>query len=156
MLPTGIWYDRYSTEARILVTRRSRVWTVILLAALLVAPLVAGPWILGEVTNLFITLIAVYGLYVTVGMAGQINIAQSAFVGVGAFAWFMLGLKTGWSVRQEEDLPAGATETLSLYVYHQAFQVFRMGTAAAAGLFLIAVAVIASGISFATIGRHRF
>ena len=29
---------------------------------------------------------AVLGLHVTVGMAGQINIAQSAFVGVGAFA----------------------------------------------------------------------
>ncbi|MBX9587735.1 MAG: branched-chain amino acid ABC transporter permease [Hyphomonadaceae bacterium] len=41
---------------------------------------------LGVFTHLFITLMAVYGLYVTVGMAGQINVAQSAFVGVGAFA----------------------------------------------------------------------
>ena len=35
---------------------------------------------------MFITLMAVYGLQVTVGMAGQINVAQSAFMGIGAFA----------------------------------------------------------------------
>jgi multiple sugar transport system permease protein len=52
--------------------------------------------------------------------------------------------------------PAGATLTLSLYVYDQAFQFFRMGTAAAAGLFMIAAAVIASGITFAAVGRGRF
>ncbi len=40
----------------------------------------------GVATQTFITLIAVLRLHVTVGMAGQINIAQSAFVGVGAFA----------------------------------------------------------------------
>jgi len=52
--------------------------------------------------------------------------------------------------------PAGATETLSLYVYHQAFQFFRMGTAAAAGLFMIAAALVASGIAFVTVGRSKF
>lgn len=52
--------------------------------------------------------------------------------------------------------PAGATETLSLYVYHQAFQFFRMGTAAAAGLIMIVVAVLASGAAFATVGRRKF
>lgn len=85
MRPTGIWYDRYAREAQVLETRRSRLYGLALIAGLAVLPLIAGPWLLGEFTFLFITLIAVYGLYVTVGMAGQINIAQSAFVGVGAF-----------------------------------------------------------------------
>ena len=48
-------------------------------------PLVSGPYVLGVAAEAFIALIAVLGLHVTVGMAGQIN-AQSAFVGVGAFA----------------------------------------------------------------------
>lgn len=86
MRPTGIWFASYAAEARILETRRARGWTVALAAGLIALPAVAGPWLLGEFTHLFITLIAVYGLFVTVGMAGQINIAQSAFVGIGAFA----------------------------------------------------------------------
>ena len=58
----------------------------LLLAALLAAPLASGAYVLGVAAQGFIALIAVLGLHVTVGMAGQINIAQSAFVGVGAFA----------------------------------------------------------------------
>lgn len=85
MRPTGIWFDSYARESRVLETRRSRLFGLALLVLLAVVPLTAGPWLLGEMTFLFITLIAVYGLYVTVGMAGQINIAQSAFVGIGAF-----------------------------------------------------------------------
>ncbi len=85
MRPTGIWFDSYAREARVLETHRSRIWLLLLLAFLLCVPSFAGAWFLGEMTHLFITLIAVYGLFVTVGMAGQINIAQSAFVGVGAF-----------------------------------------------------------------------
>lgn len=86
MLPTGIFFESYSAETKVLKTRRSRYWLAGLVAALLVTPLIAGPYLLGEITYLFITLIAVYGLFVTVGMAGQINIAQSAFVGIGAFS----------------------------------------------------------------------
>lgn len=86
MLPTGIHPTSYAHEARVLATGRSRAWLAILAAALLVWPIAAGPYMLGVFTHMFITLMAVYGLYVTVGMAGQINVAQSAFVGVGAFA----------------------------------------------------------------------
>lgn len=86
MLPTGIHFETYAAEARILKTTRSRLWAAALAAALMAAPLVVGTYLLGVLTDMLITLIAVYGLYVTVGMAGQINIAQSAFVGVGAFS----------------------------------------------------------------------
>src|SRR5690554_5650410 len=85
MRPTGIWFDTYTAEARVLETRRSRLFGLALVAGLMSLPILAGPWLLGEFTFFFITLIAVYGLCVTVGMAGQINIAQSAFVGAGAF-----------------------------------------------------------------------
>lgn len=86
MLPTGIHFERYAAEARILKTRRARIWAAALVVLLLVMPLFAGNYLLGVFTHMFITLMAVYGLFVTVGMAGQINIAQSAFVGIGAFA----------------------------------------------------------------------
>lgn len=86
MLPTGVHFRSYAAEARILKTTRSRAWAGALLVGLLAAPIVASTYLLGVATETFITLIAVYGLFVTVGMAGQINVAQSAFVGVGAFA----------------------------------------------------------------------
>jgi branched-chain amino acid transport system permease protein len=86
MLPTGIHSQSYAQEARILKTGRSRFWLLLLVAGLMLYPLHAGPYMLGVFTHMFITLMAVYGLYVTVGMAGQINVAQSAFVGIGAFA----------------------------------------------------------------------
>ncbi len=85
MLPTGVNFATYAGEARLLKTVRSRVLLALLLAALMVAPLTSGPYVLGVAAQGFIALIAVLGLHVTVGMAGQINIAQSAFVGVGAF-----------------------------------------------------------------------
>jgi branched-chain amino acid transport system permease protein len=86
MLPTGIYFETYAGEARLLKTVRSRVSVVLMVIALLAVPLVSGAYVLGVAAQAFIALIAVLGLHVTVGMAGQINIAQSAFVGVGAFA----------------------------------------------------------------------
>lgn len=86
MLPTGIRFDTYGGEAGLLQTGRARIGVALLIAGLFILPLFSGPYLLGIGTQMFISLIAVYGLYVTVGMAGQINIAQSAFVGIGAFA----------------------------------------------------------------------
>lgn len=86
MLPTGIKFDSYAAEAGFLRTGRARTGLLLIVAMLVLAPLWSGPYLLGIATQMFITLVAVYGLHVTVGMAGQINIAQSAFVGIGAFA----------------------------------------------------------------------
>jgi branched-chain amino acid transport system permease protein len=86
MLPTGIYFETYAGEARLLKTVRARVAVALLVIGLLAVPLVSGAYVLGVAAQGFIALIAVLGLHVTVGMAGQINIAQSAFVGVGAFA----------------------------------------------------------------------
>lgn len=86
MLPTGVNFATYSAEATVLKTTRARVLLLLLLVGLFAVPVVSGAYLIGVATYMFITLIAVYGLHVTVGIGGQINIAQSAFVGVGAFA----------------------------------------------------------------------
>lgn len=108
MRPTGLWYSTYAAELRVLETRRSRLFLLALIAALIGVPLTAGPWLLGELTYLFISLIAVLGLFVTTGMAGQVNIAQSAFVGVGAFTTAKLSMM-GWPVWAT--IPAAALVT---------------------------------------------
>ncbi len=51
--------------------------------------------------------------------------------------------------------PAGATQTLALYVYNEAFQYFRMGTAAAVGMLMIGAALVGSGVSLAFAGKQR-
>ncbi len=52
--------------------------------------------------------------------------------------------------------PAGATETLSLFVYNQAFQYFQMGVAAAAGVLMIGAALMVSGVAVFSVGRDKF
>ena len=108
MLPTGVHFESYAAEARILKTTRARVWMLVLVVALMALPAVAGPYLLGQMTYMFITLMAVYGLYVTVGLAGQINIAQSAFVGVGAFVTAKL---SGYDVPFYVAIPVAALAT---------------------------------------------
>ena len=108
MLPTGVHFENYAGEARILKTTRSRVWLLVLVIALVALPATAGAYLLGKMTYMFITLMAVYGLYVTVGMAGQINIAQSAFVGVGAFVTAKL---SGYDVPFYVVIPVAALVT---------------------------------------------
>src|SRR5580692_2977844 len=85
MLPTGIHFKTYGSEAALLKTTRARVGVALLVVGLALLPLVSNDYLHGIGTQMYITLIAVLGLHVTVGVAGQINIAQSAFVGVGAF-----------------------------------------------------------------------
>ena len=42
--------------------------------------------VIGMMNVIWITVIAVVGLQINVGYAGQINMGQSAFMGVGAYA----------------------------------------------------------------------
>jgi branched-chain amino acid transport system permease protein len=86
MLPTGVRFGTYATEGRYIHTRLQALWFVAFLLALGILPHVVGLYVTGVLTVMFITLMAVYGLQVTVGMAGQINVAQSAFMGIGAYA----------------------------------------------------------------------
>ena len=51
--------------------------------------------------------------------------------------------------------PARATETLALYVYDEAFQFFRIGTAAAVGVMMVVVALLCSGVSLGVAARPQ-
>lgn len=138
MLPTGVHSETYAHEARVLRTSRSRAWLLVLIAALLAFPLAAGPYMLGVFTHMFITLMAVYGLYVTVGMAGQINVAQSAFVGIGAFTAAKL---SGYGVPFYLVLPAAALATGAVSV------VFALPAARVKGFYL-ALTTLAAQVVF--------
>jgi len=86
LLPTGIRFANYAVEARYIHTRPQALWFAAFLVGLAFLPQILSLYVTGVLTSMFIILIAVYGLQITVGTAGQINVAQSAFMGVGAFA----------------------------------------------------------------------
>jgi branched-chain amino acid transport system permease protein len=92
MLPSGVFFETHRQELGLVRTTPQRLWLVAFVLALFAVPLLASPYLLGAATILFISLIAVYGLQITVGMAGQINLGQSAFVGIGAYATAKLSL----------------------------------------------------------------
>lgn len=63
------------------------VWLMVfLIAALAALPFYGGGRAIGIGITMGITMIAVVGLQLTMGYAGQVNLGQSAFMGVGAFA----------------------------------------------------------------------
>ncbi len=86
MLPSGTFFESHAREAALLRTGPQRIAAVVLVLVLVLAPLLLGRSQIGLATLVGISVIAVMGLQITTGMAGQLNLGQSAFVGIGAFA----------------------------------------------------------------------
>lgn len=76
----------------------SRAWLSIAVILVLIAlPFFGGGRVIGIGITMGITMIAVIGLQLTMGYAGQVNMGQSAFMGVGAFAAGFCVSKLGFS-----------------------------------------------------------
>lgn len=86
MLPSGVYFENFAQERRHLRTGPQRAWAIAFALFLLAVPWLVNDYLLGIATVAAIALVAVLGLHITVGMAGLLNLGQSAFVGVGAFA----------------------------------------------------------------------
>jgi branched-chain amino acid transport system permease protein len=78
---------------RLLLVRGAEILLFALLGALPLA--VANPYVLGLLTLLAIYGIALIGLDVTVGYLGQVNLAQAAFIGIGAYVAGILTTRYG-------------------------------------------------------------
>ena len=85
MLPSGVFFQSYAGERAWLRTGPQRIWLVAFLISLAFIPWLFDDYFVGVLTQAGITLLAVLGLQITVGMAGLLNLGQSAFVGIGAF-----------------------------------------------------------------------
>lgn len=85
MLPSGVHFKDHAEELRFLRTGPQRAAMVLLAILLAAFPFVASTYVVGLAITVAITVIAVAGLQITVGMAGLLNLGQSAFVGIGAF-----------------------------------------------------------------------
>lgn len=95
MDPSGIFFTNYAGDRSLIRTRAQWISLLVLMLALASAPWWASDrWIsIGYTT--FITAVAVIGLQICTGYAGQINLGQSAFMGVGAYG-AATAMGAGW------------------------------------------------------------
>ncbi len=77
---------RYRDSFALLRHADQRVLYGLLLAALLLIPLFATPFLLGELTYVFILCVASLGLMTLTGFTGQVSLGHAAFVAIGAYA----------------------------------------------------------------------
>lgn len=96
MDPSGIFFTSHAGDRSLVRTRAQWISLVLLLLVLATLPWWASErWIsIGYAT--FITAVAVIGLQICTGYAGQINLGQSAFMGVGAYG-AALAMMAGWN-----------------------------------------------------------
>jgi len=85
-LPAGVFAQTYDEDQALVRTRPQWYWFVALMIFLSILPYFGGGRVIGMMNTIWITLIAVVGLQINVGYAGQVNLGQSAFMGVGAYA----------------------------------------------------------------------
>ncbi len=85
----------YADDFRLLPHARQRFWYGLLLAALVAAPWLLSPYWLSQISFILIYSIAGLGLMVLAGFAGLMSLGHAAFLGVGAYTQAVL-TSHGW------------------------------------------------------------
>lgn len=96
MDPAGRFSTDYSSDAALMRTRPQFVALVVFCVLLLAFAFVASPRSLSVLTSIMTAAVIAIGLQITTGYAGQVNLGQAAFAGVGAYCTAFLAQR--WSV----------------------------------------------------------
>ena len=99
MLPSGKLTKKFDEDIAIIRTKTHWLWVAIGLIFLLTIPLYAPADWLTWLILLNVTIIAVLGLHILVGMCGQVSLGHAAFVAIGAYATAIFTSRIGgwWS-----------------------------------------------------------
>lgn len=95
MDPAGVFATTYERDQALVRTRKQAAWLVVLLLFLVALPWLVGPRIVATGTVMLITAVVVVGLQINTGHAGQVNLGQAAFMGVGSYAAAVLAIRLG-------------------------------------------------------------
>lgn len=90
---TTISSTNRATELRRVPPRHSAgkwVWALVVVLAVIIAPLVLSPYLTGIVILTAITSVPIASLTMLFGYAGQVSLGQAAFYGVGAYIYAIL------------------------------------------------------------------
>jgi branched-chain amino acid transport system permease protein len=93
--PSGVFFTRYEDDSALVRTRAQWIALALFGAALLLLPWVASPRLVAVANLMYVTAIVVVGLQLTTGYAGQVNLGQAAFMGVGAYGASVVEVKLG-------------------------------------------------------------
>lgn len=86
MDPAGVFATSFERDQALIRTRGQWIALGLFLVALIVLPHLLGPRLVAISTNMLIMAVVVVGLQINMGYAGQVNLGQAAFMGVGAYA----------------------------------------------------------------------
>src|ERR1700746_3225420 len=82
---SGVYFTNYAGDRSLVRTGPQRAALLLLIAALVVLPMLAPERWVSIGYTMFMTALAGIGLQICTGYAGQVNMGQSAFMGVGAY-----------------------------------------------------------------------
>jgi len=85
LLPCGVHFNTYRGDRAYIHTRKQWVCFVLFVILLFLLPQFISMRFVAMISITAIMVIAVMGLQITSGYAGQVNLGQSAFMGMGAF-----------------------------------------------------------------------
>lgn len=105
MDPSGVFFTDYARDRSLVRTGPQALALLLLVALLLAAPLMVPDRWVSIAYTIFITAIAVVGLQICTGYAGQVNLGQSAFMGVGGYGCALA--ISGWGLPVWLALPLG-------------------------------------------------
>jgi branched-chain amino acid transport system permease protein len=95
MDPAGVFATTYQRDQALIRTRAQAIGLLVLLALLLLLPQLVGSRLMAMVSVMMISAVVVVGLQINTGYAGQVNLGQAAFMGVGAYTSGAVALKFG-------------------------------------------------------------
>lgn len=85
ILPCGVFFESYPKDMGYLRTRGQWLCFIFFMVFLALLPTLFSDGFVAFVNVIGIMCIAVVGLQITIGYAGQMNLGQSAFMGMGAY-----------------------------------------------------------------------
>jgi len=95
-LPCGIYFETYDKERAYVRTTPQVVCLVVFFILLILAPFLLSVRFTSMINVMMIVMVAIVGLQITTGYAGQVNLGQSAFMGMGAFVTSSLAFNLNW------------------------------------------------------------
>ncbi len=95
MDPSGVFSTSYRADRRLIRTRWQAIFLLAFIVLLFAMPYMAGPRIIAILNIMLISAVIAVGLQICTGYAGQVNLGQAAFMGVGAYTASILASKTG-------------------------------------------------------------
>jgi branched-chain amino acid transport system permease protein len=107
MDPAGVFATSYARDRALFRTAAQRIALALFFVFMASVPFLLSARLVAVLTVMLITAVVAVGLQINTGYAGQVNLGQAAFMGVGAYTTGVLAAKFGAPIWLA--VPAGGT-----------------------------------------------